>query len=121
MLVDSNGIYFVPQAIDSIRYGVLPDSILNHVDIVLKKIKSDSAIKSNYDYCYDCPQVSILASSAGDSIKLFQAGEISKPVRDLISKLEFFLEQTKGSYIKGLIEMRTTGEVAPPAPPRITK
>ena len=71
--VDSNHIYFSgnPGAdfLDTIKYGILPDSIVKYIDTIVEKITKDTTIKSNHTYCHDCDNISIIIVRGQDTTK----------------------------------------------------
>jgi hypothetical protein len=123
--VDSNKVFIAPsiwaQLLDSVGYGLLPDSICNLIDTGLFKIRNDKSIASTKNLCDDCDQVSIRAVDGNDSIKLFQMGKISEPVYKLIDGLHQFLKAKKYNYYNMFTSLETAREIAPPLPPKIHK
>jgi hypothetical protein len=90
--VDSNLIFFSPPlyphgAEDSVKYGIVPDSIIQSIKIVIAKIQNDTSIKSGTNGCHDCPVMSLRSVIHTDTIQVIQSGEISKPIIDLLNQL----------------------------------
>lgn len=123
--VDSNKVFIAPsiwgQLVDSVGYGLLPDSICSLIDTGLFRIRNDKSIMSTKNGCDDCDLVAIRAVAGKDSIKLFQAGHISEPVYKLIDTLNQFLKEKKYNYYNIFTALETARDIAPPLPPKIYK
>jgi hypothetical protein len=113
---------FVPIGLDTIKYGILPDSIFYSLNKFAQFIQKDTAIRSTYNYCDDCSSVAIKTIVEKDTFRIFQVDEISKPVWQLIEKLDAFINHTKHTYKLAALHLETAKQVAsPPPPPKLRR
>jgi hypothetical protein len=75
-LVDSNGVFFSPATSDSIKYGILPDSVFEVINTSLAKVINDSAVTSKDDGCVDCSVLAMKMITKIDTLNIHQVGEI---------------------------------------------
>ena len=120
--VDSNRIYFCPATYpngidDIVKYGLLPDSIFQHISSIYLQMQTDSSIQSGYNYCDDCPVAAIQAIMQQDTIRLFQVGEISTPLWKLINQLQLFIDSAAHNQVRALMIPETAARMAKPPPP----
>ncbi len=123
--VDSNRIFFFPSLIkqtdgETVKYGLLPDSIFKKVDTLTRQLKSIRSLNPDSNYCDDCAEVSIMAITRTDTTRVFMAGDINDRTGKLIEQLEAYkksstLHQLAVTYFY----LATMKDVLPPIPPRI--
>ena len=75
--VDSNKIFFAPpihprDALDTVKYGMLPDSVLQIINQLVGLLSTDTTIKSIRNDCVGCSLVAIRTVTANDTIQLFK-------------------------------------------------
>ena len=117
----SNYIFFSPQKSDSIKYGILPDSILRIIDTALIKMISDPAIKSKDDECQDCPIVALRALTGTDTISIRQVGHIDTRLWPVISTLQNFIDSNSHPTMHAIVFLETQKAVSYPVPPVISR
>ena len=117
---DSNGIFFSPNGNDSLRYGILPDSIIQLIDKTLSKVVKDTSIKSKDRNCVDCSDLAMLSIIKGDTIFIRQAGDIDSVFWPVIKTLETFIDSGNYAKIKGnlFLESQKVAFAPPPPPPK---
>ena len=116
-LVDSNGVFFSPATSDSIKYGILPDSILEIINASLLEIRNDKTIKSKDDGCLDCPVLAVKAIILNDTLNVHQVGEISPRLWALMQTLKEFVGKPGYSRLHSVLFLQTREVVsAPPSP-----
>src|SRR6266496_4874180 len=77
--VDSNGIFFALKRNDkSIKYGLVPDSILQLIEATLLKTISSKTASSTNNICQDCSTIILEAIDGKDSIFVHQNGNIDR-------------------------------------------
>lgn len=103
--VDSNRIFFSPAQYDTVEYGILPDSIFRTIDTTVSLIRSDTTIRSINEPCSDCDLLAINIKVDNDTIEIVQHDQISKPLREVVKQLEFFMDKSKYTY--NYIRLRT--------------
>jgi hypothetical protein len=118
---DSNYIFFSPQKSDSIKYGILPDSILRIIDTALIKMISDPRIKSKDDGCQDCSIVALRAITGTDTISIRQVGNIDIRLGPVISTLQNFIDSNSHPTMHAIVFLETQKAVSYPVPPLINK
>lgn len=118
--VDSNKIFFAPQEFDSVKYGLLPDSIIQLIDTTLLKIISDTAIKSKDDGCVDCSIVALHAVIDDDTISIHQIGGIDKVFLPVIKTLQYFIDSTSHSTIHSVLFLESQKIAFAPSLPPLT-
>jgi hypothetical protein len=119
---DSTDIYFFPlmyprQLEDSIKYGILPDSMQQLISKTIRLLKDSSVKSSGRNLCDDCSAVQLLAVTGKDSIKLFQMGDIFPPVLNLVNQLESLQSQGHHQQLRAFIRLSTAADLVPPPPP----
>jgi hypothetical protein len=102
--VDSNRIFFFPRLLQSIegnttKYGLLPDSVYNHINSVISHLKLIHSQDPDSLYCYDCSEVSIKTINGTDTMRLFLAGDIDSVTWDLIRRLEKYEKDSKSKEL----------------------
>jgi hypothetical protein len=116
--VDSNKIFLAPQMLDTVKYGLLPDSIIQLIDTTLFKIIADTTIKSKDGGCVDCSIIGIHAVIGDDTISIHQVGNIDKVFLPLIKTLQYFLDSTNHSTIHSVLFLESQKiAFAPPLSP----
>jgi hypothetical protein len=118
-IVDSNKIYFSPKKLDSMFYGILPDSIFNLIDNIFLKIKSDTTIKSKDQGCVDCSIISIQVVAKEDTICINQTGDLDKIFLSVIRSLQTFLDNGRLQPTRATIFLETQKSVSPTPTPMI--
>jgi hypothetical protein len=123
--VDSNMIFFSPPVYpqggeDSVKYGIVPDSIIQSINMVIAKIQNDTSIKSGVNRCHDCPVMSLQSVIHTDTIQVFQSEEISKPIIDLLNQLEIFIDSSAHKSLNALLILETAKRISSPPPPKIS-
>jgi hypothetical protein len=117
-IVDTNKIFFSPQRLDTIYYGILPDTICKMLDTTFLKIHNNQNIKSKDEGCMDCSVLSIKIISNGDTTRINQIGDLDNIFYPLIKSLQTFIDSNKHQTIQAVIQLETRLVVAPP-PPKI--
>jgi hypothetical protein len=122
--LDSNRQFFSPSLYlihpgDSIKYGVLPDTLQQKIDTLVALLEKDTALHSRYHPCDDCSSVAIKVATPGDTIRVFQTGEISAPLLAVILELDSFLLRPHQKHAPAPMYLETAEKVAPPPPPPI--
>lgn len=112
ILIDSNKVYFSHYTLDSIFYGILPDSIFSLVDSSAIDIKKDTTIKSNKFDCDDCATIAIRIETLSDTIKIFRAGGIHPKLSKLVATLSEFNNAIVHNQIPSQITFKTRIEEA---------
>lgn len=106
-LIDSNKIYFSPTNIDSVHYGVLPDSIFQLVDSAALNIQNDTTIKSGELNCDDCSIVAIKVETETDTIRYFKAGSMHPKLGKAVAVLATFNRSLFGDKIPSKLQFET--------------
>lgn len=78
--VDTSKVYLAAFKADTLEYGILPDSIFEIVNKNAFLIFKDKSITSKSVECWDCPEISILATFLSDTVKIVQKGSVSDKV-----------------------------------------
>jgi hypothetical protein len=120
-LVDSNGVFFSPATSDSIKYGIMPDSTFDIINISLGKIENDSTVTSRDDGCVDCSVLAMKAIFKTDTLTIRQVGEISPPLWTLVQTLKDFVGKSRHSLTHSVLFLETEKAVSPPLLPLDTK
>ena len=124
--VDSSKFFLGTYKFDTLRYGVLPDSIFEIVNKNALKLLTDKSIPNTNIKCYDCPSISILVISNKDTMRLLQKGQVSDSIFfGLVDVLSDFLASRNNNSWKVLPFPQTLFEtlqpIIPPLPPTIRK
>jgi len=125
--VDSNRIFFFPSLIkqidgETVKYGLLPDSIFKKVDTLTRQLKSIRSFNPDSNYCDDCTEVSIMAITGNDTTRVFMAADINDRTWKLIEQLEAYKETaTLHQLAVSYFYLTTMKDVLSPIPPRIFK
>ncbi|MBL7748219.1 MAG: hypothetical protein JNM19_12360 [Chitinophagaceae bacterium] len=123
--VDSNRIFFFPSLTkqidgETVKYGLLPDSIFKKVDTLTWELKSIPSLNPDSNYCDDCAEVSIMAITGIDTIRVFMEGNINDRTRRLIEQLEAYKKSsTLHQLAVAYFYLATMKDVLSPLPPRI--
>lgn len=118
LYVDSNKIFFSPQAAEKVKYGLLPDSLFQPIDSLVLNITSDALTKSTNGGCVDCSIVAIQAIAGNDTFNIQQVGKIDVSFWPIIKKLEYFLDSGNHTSIHGSLSLQSQRLVFPlPLPP----
>jgi hypothetical protein len=115
--MDSNKIFLSPQKFDTIKYGILPDSISRLIDTTLLKIISDTTVKSKDDGCEDCAIIALQAIIGTDTISIHQIGDIDKRLWPVIRTLQYFVDSNNHPTMHAILFLETQKAVFPPPPP----
>jgi hypothetical protein len=98
--VDSSKIFFFPQMAQSVegsvtKYGLLPDSLFDHINSLIPRLRQIPSQKPDSLYCYDCPEISIRAVNGADTLRLFLAGDADTSIWLLIERLADYERNSK--------------------------
>jgi hypothetical protein len=115
--VDSNKIFLSPQKFDTVKYGLLPDSIVRLIDTTLLKIISDTSIKSKDDGCVDCSIVAMQTIIGKDTITIHQIGNINKVFWPVIKTLEKFIDSVNHPTMPAKLFLESQRIAFPPPLP----
>lgn len=116
--VDSNEVFFAPQKFDSVKYGLLPDSIFRLIKSTLLKVISDTTIKSKDDDCVDCSVLGLQAIIGQDTIRIHQVGKIDSVFIPLIKSIQNFVDSTNHPIIHAVLFLESQKiAFSPPVPP----
>jgi hypothetical protein len=116
-LIDSNKMYFSPSTLDSVRYGILPDSVFNVINTSILKIVDDTTVNSKDDGCVDCSLLAMKAIIKGDTLKIYQVGVISNILSHISESLQTFIRKSDHSVIHSVLFLETQKAVSPPPSP----
>ena len=120
--VDSSKFFLGTHKFDTLRFGVLPDSIFEIVNKNAFKVLTDKSIPNTNIQCYDCPSISVLIMSNKDTVRLLQKGQVSDTVFfGLVNVLSDFLASNHNASYKVFafpqLLFETLEPVMPPPPP----
>lgn len=117
--VDSNKIFFSPQTIDTVKYGVLPDSIFQLIKTTFLKITGDTTIKSKDRGCVDCSILGIQTVIGNDTITIRQVGDINNLFWPVIKTLQTFVDSSSLSKLHATLFLESQKIAFPPPMPPI--
>jgi hypothetical protein len=122
--VDSSRFFLGTYKFDTLRYGVLPDSIFEMVDKNAFNLLTDKSVPNTNIKCYDCPSISILVNSNQDTVRLLQKGQVSDTLFfGLVDVLSNFLASKNNGSWKVIpfpqLLFETLQPIMPPLPPPI--
>jgi len=115
--VDSNKIFLSPHKFDTIKYGLLPDSLMLLIDTTLLKILSDTSIKSKDDGCVDCSIFAMQTIIGKDTIIIHQIGNINKVFWPVIKTIERFVDSVNHATMRATLFLESQRIVLPPPLP----
>ena len=118
--MDSNKIFFSPQRFDTIKYGLVPDSIIEIIDTVLLKIISDTTIKSKDNGCVDCSILAMQTVVGKDTFTIHQIGNIDKTFWPLLKTLPNFIDNDEHAKMCAELFLETQKIIFPPPLPPIS-
>ncbi len=119
--VDTSKVFLASYKVDTLLYGILPDSLFEIINNNAFTLFHDKSIVSINKECYDCPSLSILVTFSKDTVRILQKGEVSdsifSPITDIIYK---FLRSTKNNSSKRIpfsqLLFETMQPIMPPHP-----
>ncbi len=111
--VDSNRIFFLPTHWDSLKYGILPDSIFYSIDTTVYLLQNNTITKSINKFCHDCPSLALNVKTGQDTIKVFQDGRIDKRLWKVVKQLEFFADSVGHNYTSAFMRLETMEKLIP--------
>jgi hypothetical protein len=116
--VDSNRIFFALKRNDkSIKYGLVPDSILQLIEATLSKTISRKIVSSTNNICEDCSTIILEAIEGRDSILIQQNGNIDRIFWPIITALQPFIASELHSTFDPNLLQQLQAMFSPPPPP----
>ncbi len=120
--VDTSKIFIARTKGDSLKFGILPDSIFQVINRKAAQLFQDKSVKSNQNDCYNCPIVSVLSVYKSDTVRILQKGiRNDKLFFPIIESLEKYLDSNKiyrAIKYDGMECFETMTKLIPPPPPR---
>jgi hypothetical protein len=120
LLVDTSKVFLAAYKFDTLRYGILPDSIFEIINKTAFTILTDKSITNTNE---DCSSISVLVTLNRYTVRLLQKGNISNkvffPHIDAITK---YLKTSKSSWKLNPFPQfifETIEPILPPRPPQI--
>jgi hypothetical protein len=114
---DSTKVFLSPFGIDSMKYGILTDSIIRLIDTTLPELFSDTTIKSENRRCSDCSVVDLYGITGKDTISIYQAGAISGHLWPIIQTIRYLIDSIQHEKVHSILFLRTQEAISPPLPP----
>ena len=97
--VDTSKVYLAAYKADTLRYGLLPDSVFEIINKNAFLLFSDKTITNKNKECWDCSEISILATLKNDTVRLLQKGDVSDRVFfPLVDAIYKYLETSRSSW-----------------------
>ena len=97
--VDTSKVFLAAYKADTLRYGILPDSVFKILNMNALLLFNDKTITNKNKECWDCSEISILATFKNDTVRLLQKGDISDRVFfPLIEVIQKYLETSRSSW-----------------------
>ena len=122
--IDTSKVYLATYKADTLKYGILPDSVFDIINKNALLLFNDSTIRNKNRECFDCSEISILATLKGDSVRLLQKGDVSERFFFIVEVINNYLETSRSSwklypfpYSQLLFE--TSKSILPPLPPPV--
>jgi hypothetical protein len=123
--IDTSKVYLAAYKADTLRYGILPDSVFEIIKKNAFLLFNDSSIANKNSECLDCSEISILTTLNDDTVRLFQKGDVSDrvffPVAEAINN---YLETSRSSwklypFPHSQLLFETSKSISPPLPPPV--
>jgi hypothetical protein len=97
--VDTSKVFLAVTRADTLRYGILPDSVFEIINNNAFRLFNDKSIKNEDNGCDDCPEVSILVTFKNDTVRLVQQRIVSDSILyPVIRAIDKFLRTGKSSW-----------------------
>jgi hypothetical protein len=121
--IDTSKVYLAAYKADTLRYGILPDSVFKIINENAFLLFNDKTITNKNRECWDCSEISILATFQDDTVRLLQKGDVSDRVFfPLIEAINKYLETSRSSWKLNpfpQVLFETVKPILPPLPPPV--
>lgn len=123
--IDTSKVYLASYKFDTLKYGILPDSIFKIINKNAFQLFNDTTIKNKNKKCYDCSEISVLAILKGDTVGVVQKGDVSDTVFfPVVYSIYNYLETSKSSwkwypFPHSQLLFETSKSIMPPLPPPV--
>ena len=123
--IDTSKVYLAAYKADTLRYGILPDSVFDIINKNALLLFNDSTITNKNRECFDCSEISILTTLKGDTVRLLQKGDVSDRVFfPVVEAINNYLETSRSSwklypFPHSQLLFETSKSILPPLPPPV--
>src|SRR5690242_14830862 len=123
--IDTSKVYLASYKFDTLRYGILPDSVFKIINKNAFLLFNDTTITNKNKECYDCSKISVLATLKGDSVSVVQKGYVSDTIFfPVVYAIYNYLEMSRSSwkwypFPHSPLLFETSKSIMPPLPPPV--
>ena len=121
--LDTSKVYLAAYKADTLRYGILPDSVFEVINKNALVLFTDKTITNKNKECNDCSEISILATFKNDTVRLLQKGDISDRVFfPVVEAINNYLETSRSNWKLNRFPQllfETIDSILPPLPPKV--
>lgn len=121
--IDTSKVYLTAYKGDTLRYGILPDSVFEIINKNAFLLFNDKPTTNKNKECNDCSEISILATFKNDTVRLLQKGDISDRVFfPVVEAINNYLETSRSSWKLNpfpQLLFETIDSILPPVPPKV--
>ena len=123
--IDTSKVYLASYKFDTLKYGILPDSLFQIINKNAFLLFNDTTIRNKNKRCYDCSEISVLITLKGDTIGVVQKGDVSDTVFfPVVYAIYNYLETSRSSwklypFSHSQLLFETSKSILPPLPPSV--